>query len=107
LTSFIYTGTQLSKHLLASILASVVLGLPLTGAGLVIPLVVAAFLADSHLIDDQIDFKLFSKSFALARNLRDILISFTVDSLIQVGNQTHGAENVFLSCDKGKKKGLS
>ncbi len=70
-------------------------------------LVVAAFLADSHLIDVKIDFKLFSKSFASARNLRDILISFAVDSLNEVGNQIHGAENVFLSCDKGNKKGLS
>jgi hypothetical protein len=101
-----YTGTPLSKRLLASALASVP-GLSLTGAELVIPLVVAAFLADSHLIDDKIDFKLFSKSFASARNLRDILISFAVDSLIEVGNQIHGAENVFLSCDKGNKKGLS
>ena len=31
--------------------------------------------------------------------LRDILISFAVDSLIKVGNQIHGAENVLLSCD--------
>jgi hypothetical protein len=79
----------------------------LTGAELVIPLVVAAFLADLHLIDDKIHFKLFSKSFALAHNLRDILILFAVDSLIEVGNQIHGAENVFLSCDKGNKKELS
>jgi hypothetical protein len=49
-----YTGTLLSKRLLASALASVP-GLSLTGAELVIPLVVAAFLADSHLIDDKID----------------------------------------------------
>jgi hypothetical protein len=84
-----------------------VLGLSLTGAELAIPLVVAAFLADSHLTDDQIDFKLFSKSCASARNLRDILISFAVDSLLKVGNQIHGADNVFLSCGKGNKKGLS
>jgi hypothetical protein len=38
-----FTGTPLSKHLLASALASV-LGLSFTGAELVIPLVVAAFL---------------------------------------------------------------
>jgi hypothetical protein len=101
-----YTGTPLSKRLLASALASVP-GLSLTGAELVIPLVVAAFLTDSHLIDDQIDFKLFSKSFALAHNLRGILISFAVDSLIKVGNQIHGADNAFLSCNKGNKKGLS
>jgi hypothetical protein len=101
-----YTGTPLSKRLLASVLASVP-GLSLTGAELVIPLVVAAFLADSHLIDDQIDFKLFSKSFASARNLRAILISFAVYSLIEVGNQIHGADNVFLSCNKGNKKELS
>jgi hypothetical protein len=105
IASLMYTGTPLSKRLLASALASVP-GLSLTGAELVIPLVVAAFLADSNLINDQIDFKLFSKSFALARNLRDILISFAVDSLIEVGNQIHGADNVFLSCDKGNKKGL-
>jgi hypothetical protein len=54
-----YTGTPFSKPLLASALASVP-GLFLTGAELVIPLVVAAFLADLHLIDDQKDLKLFS-----------------------------------------------
>jgi hypothetical protein len=43
------------------------------GAKLVIPLVVAA---DSHLIYDKLDFKLFSKSFALANKLRDIGSSF-------------------------------
>jgi hypothetical protein len=60
------------------------------------------------LIDDKIgDFKLFSKLFASARNLGDILISFAVDSLIEVWNQIHGAENVLLPCDKGNKKGLS
>jgi hypothetical protein len=61
-------------------------GLSLTCAKLVIPFVVAASLADSHLIDDELDFKLFSKSFALARNLHDIPISFAVDSLIKVEN---------------------
>ncbi len=93
-----YTWNPLSNRLLASALA-LVPGLSLTGAEVVIPLVVTEFLADLHLIDDKIDFKLFSKSFAPARNLRDILISFAVDSLIKVGNQIHGAENVLLSCD--------
>jgi hypothetical protein len=78
------------------------------GAELALPLVVATFfLANLHLIDDQTDFKLFSKSFALAHNLLDILILFAVDSLIEVGNQIHGAGNVFLSCSKGDNKGLS
>jgi hypothetical protein len=91
---------------LASALVSVP-GISLTGVELVIPLVVAAFLADSHLIDDKFDFKLFSKSFASAHNLRGMLISYAVDSLIEVRNQIRGADNVFLSCDKGNKKGLS
>ena len=39
--------------------------------------------------------------------MRDILISFAVDSLTEVGNQIHGADNVFLSCHKENKKGLS
>jgi hypothetical protein len=101
-----YIGTPLAKRLLASALASVP-GLLLLGAELAIPLVVASFLADLHLIDDNIDFNLFSKSFALAHNLRDILISFAVDSLIKVRNQICGDEDVFLSCDRGNKKGLS
>jgi hypothetical protein len=101
-----HTGSPLSKRLLASALVSV-LGFSLTGAELAIPLVVAAFLADSYLIDDKIDLPLFSKSFASARNLRDMLISSAVDSLIEIGNQIHLADNVFMSCDKGNKKGLS
>jgi hypothetical protein len=101
-----YTGSPLSKRFLASALASVP-GISLTGAELVIPLVVAAFLADSNLIEDNLDLSLFSKSFASAHNLCDILISFAVDSLIEVGKQIRGADNVFLSCDKGNKKGLS
>jgi hypothetical protein len=96
-----YTGTPLKKCLLT------LPGLLLTGAELVIPLVVATFLADLHLIDDKIDFKLFSKLFASAWNLRDILILFAADSLIKVGNQIYGAVNVFLAWGKGNKKGLS
>ena len=101
-----YTGSALSRRLLASALVSVP-GFSLTGAELAIPLVVAAFLADSDLIDDKINLTLFSKSFASAHNLRDILISSAVDSLIEIGKQIHLAGNVFMSCDKGNKKGLS
>jgi hypothetical protein len=82
-----FTVTPLSKHLLASVLALASVGLLLTGAELVIPLVVATFLADSHLIDHNIDFKLFSKLFASARNLRHILISFALDSVIRFMEQ--------------------
>jgi hypothetical protein len=101
-----HTGSPLSKRLLASALASVP-GFSLAGAELAIPLVVAAFLADPNLIDDKIDLPLFSQSFASAHNLRDMLISSAVDSLIEIGNQIHLADNVFVSCDKGNKKGLS
>jgi hypothetical protein len=61
-------------------------GFSLAGAKLAIPLVMIAFLADSNLIDDKIDLPLFSESFASARNLRDMLISSAVDSLIEIGN---------------------
>ena len=50
---------------------------------------------------------LFSESFASAHNLGDALISSAVDSLIEIGNEICGAHNVFMSCDKGNKKGLS
>jgi hypothetical protein len=53
-----YTRTPLSKRPVASALL-LVPGLSLAGAELVIPLVVATFLADLHLIDDQIDFRNF------------------------------------------------
>jgi hypothetical protein len=36
-----------------------------------------------------------------------MLISSAVDSLIKIGNQIHLANNAFMSCDKGNKKGLS
>jgi hypothetical protein len=96
------TGSPLSKRLLAS-----APGFSLAGAELAIPLVVAAILADSNLIDDKIDLPFFSKSFASAHNLRDMLISSAVDSLIEIGNQIHPADIVFMSCDKGNKKGIS
>jgi hypothetical protein len=101
-----HPGSPLSKRLLASALVSVP-GFSLTGAELAIPLAVAAFLADSNLFDDTIDLPLFSKSFASAHNLRDMLISSAVSSLIEIGNQIQLADNVFMSCDKGNKKGLS
>jgi hypothetical protein len=57
-----------------------------SSAKLVIPLVVAAFLADSHLIDDKLDFQLFSKYFSSAHNLCDILIAFakTLSSRLEI-----------------------
>jgi hypothetical protein len=36
-----------------------------------------------------------------------MLISSAVDSLIKIGNQIHLADDVFMSCNKGNKKGLS
>jgi hypothetical protein len=90
----------------ASALVSVP-GFSLTGAELAIQLVVATFLADSNLIDDKIDLPLFSKSFVSAHNLRDMLISSAVDSLIEIGNQIQLADDVFMSCNEGNKKGLS
>jgi hypothetical protein len=69
-----HTGSPLSKRLLALALVSVP-GFSLTGAELAIPLIVAAFLADSNLTDDKTDLELFSKSFASASNLRNMLIS--------------------------------
>jgi hypothetical protein len=47
----------------------------------------------------------FPNDFTSTQNSRDILISFAVDSLIEVGNQIHGAENAFLSYDKETKRG--
>jgi hypothetical protein len=101
-----HTGSPLSKRLLASAPVSVP-GFSPTGAELAIPLVVAAFLANSNLIDDKIDLSLFSKSFPSAHSLHDMLISSAVDSLIEIGNQIPLADNVSMSCDKGNDKGLS
>jgi hypothetical protein len=101
-----YTGSPLSKCLLASMLISVPV-ISLMGAQFVISLVVAAFLADSHLIDDKLDLKLFSKSFASADNLHDILILYAVDSLIEV-EKTRFVEQIMISYHVIRnKKGLS
>jgi hypothetical protein len=59
-------------------------GILLTGAKLDIPLAAGSFLANSNLIDDKLDSKLFSKSFVLAHhNLRHMLTSSAVDCLIE------------------------
>jgi hypothetical protein len=69
--------------------------------------IVAAFFADLNLMDNNTDLELFSKSFASASNLPNMLISSAVDCLMEIGNQICLADNVFMSCDKGNKKGLS
>jgi hypothetical protein len=85
-------------------------GFSLTGAKLATPLIVAAFLANLNLTDDKMNLELFSKSFASAHNLRNVLISSDLQSTLSLKlglSQVRGAKNVFMSWDKRNKKGLS
>ena len=98
-------GCDLSKRIYGAALA-VTPGLSLIAAETLLPMVAAAMLADANGLDGVAIEKL-SSSFPGQAALREILISSAVDCLVDLSDELQKVDHVFLSCDKGNKKGLS
>lgn len=78
--------------------------LPLSQAAHIMPLFVGAFLANFGLIDKaKVD--RFSKCFPSEAYLRDLMYNMAAENLLELGDKLKGKQ-VFLSCDKGSKKGV-
>ena len=78
--------------------------LPLYQAANIIPLVVAGFLVDLGLLF-KANIHSFSKSFPSETYLRDMLFEYAAENSYELGRKLEG-KLVFLSCDKGNKKGV-
>jgi hypothetical protein len=99
-----FRGCGLSKRIYAAALV-VAPGLSFYAAETFIPLVIAAFIADSdpHSLEN---FANLTTSFPSATALSECIMSYAVDCIIEVSLELEKAEYVFLTCDKGNKKGV-
>ena len=95
--------SALMKSLLCIALASCP-SLPLYQAAHIIPLIVAAFLVDLGILS-KANTDSFSKSFPSKTYLRDMMFEYAAESSYELGRKLEG-KLVFLSCDKGNKKGV-
>ena len=94
---------QLTKTLIAVALSSAP-SLPLYQAAHIMPLFVGAFLLNYGLINKaKVDN--FAKCFPSETYLRDLFFDFAAENLFKLGEKVKG-KHVFLSCDKGNKKGV-
>ena len=85
---------------------SIAPGLLLTAAEALIPMIVAAFIADSDEGLCLSEHLKLTNSFPSASHLQKCIMDYAVDCLIEVTEDLQKAEHVFLTCDKGNKKGL-
>jgi hypothetical protein len=67
----------------------------------VLPLVVAAFLADAGIAFDP---EALAKSCPSAKTLNSFIADGSVDSILWLEEQSRDADTVFISCDKGNRK---
>jgi hypothetical protein len=96
-----------SSHYMRTLLAvtlSSCPALPLSQAATVLPLFSAAFLVDAGFMK-KTDVVKFSKSFPSESMLRDLLFTLAAENSIALGEYLKN-KVVFLSCDKGNKKGI-
>ena len=100
-----FQGTELAKRIYA---AAIVLtpGLSLTGAETLIPMVIAAFMADTQGSLDLSELPRMTKSFPSGSSLREFLYLYAIDCLLELSEALEKADCVYLACDKGNKKGL-
>jgi hypothetical protein len=96
-------GSTLMRSLIAVALASCP-ALPLSQAANVIPMIVAGVLVDVGVID-KAKVSSFSKSFPSETYLRDLMFHFASENIYELGCKIRNVQ-VFLSCDKGNKKGV-
>jgi hypothetical protein len=101
-----FCGGDLANRLYAS---AIVLspGLSFTAAETLIPIIVAAFLAQSSGESFSLDkYSSLATSFPSAAHLQKCIMGYAVDCLMEVAEELHNAEAVYLTSDKGNKKGL-
>jgi hypothetical protein len=100
-----FQGTELAKRIYA---AAIVLtpGLSLTGAETLIPMVIAAFMADTQGSLDLSELPKMTNSFPSGSSLREFLYLYAIDCLLELSENLEKADCVYLACDKGNKKGL-
>ncbi len=77
--------------------------MPLYAAKQVLPLVVAAFLADAGIAFDP---EASAKLCPSAKTLNSFIVDGSVDSILWLEEQFRDADTVFISCDKGNRKGI-
>jgi hypothetical protein len=97
-------GSTLMKSLIAVAVTSLP-ALPLSQACNVIPLFVAAILVDVGIID-RTKVSAFATAFPSETYLRDLVFNFAAENVYQLGARVKDT-HVFLSCDKGNKKGVT
>jgi hypothetical protein len=98
-----YGGSSLTKAIIATAVTSCP-ALPLSQAANIIPQIVAATLLDAGVLD-KAKVAMFSKSFASEAWLRNRVFMFAAENMYQLGIKIKNIQ-VFLSCDKGNKKGV-
>jgi hypothetical protein len=96
-------GSSLMRSLIAIAVTSCP-ALPLSQAANVIPMFVAGVLVDFGVLD-RAEVQGFSTSFPSETYLRDLVFMFAAENMYQLGVKVVGIQ-VFLSCDKGNKKGV-
>jgi hypothetical protein len=69
----------------------------------VLPLVVAAFLADAGI---AIDPEAVAKSCPSAKTLNSFIVDGSIDSILWLEDQFRDADAICISCDKGNRKGI-
>jgi hypothetical protein len=69
----------------------------------VVPLVVAAFLADAGIVLDP---AAVAKSCPSAKTLNSFIVDGSVDSILWLEEQFRDADAVFIACNKGNRKGI-
>jgi hypothetical protein len=97
-------GSLLMRSLTAVAVASCP-ALPLSQATNMIPLFVGATLVDAGVID-RAKVSDFAKSFPSETYLWDLVFDYAAENIYQLGARVKNTQ-VFLSCDKGNKKGVS
>jgi hypothetical protein len=97
-----FLGTDLSRRLLATALLSVPV-LSLIGAETFIPLVLSSFCAAAG---QDIDIASLISASPVANTIRNVLVDYAIDCLIELSEEIKKAPSVFVAADKGNKKGV-
>jgi hypothetical protein len=97
-----FLGTGLSRRLLATALLSVP-GLSLIGAETFISLILLSFCAAAG---QDIDIESLISASPVANTLKNVLVDYAIDCLIELSEEIKKAPSVLVAADKGNKKGV-